>query len=129
MCTSSSAVARADDVPVRQQQLAAIRLDGGNPSVSIVVDLDPVGTIHETLRHLGCAVACLASHGRHRGPTLRPSVASEVIARGHDSVMLAGPMIGRPRGVWWSDAQLSLARRFAAVAWWPVWMERLPRIR
>jgi nucleotide-binding universal stress UspA family protein len=103
-----SAVDRADEVPFRQQQLAAIRIDGRNPSVSVVVDRDPAGTIHETLRHLGYAVACLANHGRHRGPTLRPSVASEVIARGHDSVMLAGPMIGRPKGVWWSDAQLSL---------------------
>jgi nucleotide-binding universal stress UspA family protein len=104
-----SAVARVDDVPVRQQQLAAIRIDGRNAAVSVVVDRDPAGTIHETLRHLGCAVACLTNHGRHRAPTLRPSVASEVIARGHDSVMLAGPMIGRPKGVWWSDAQLSLS--------------------
>jgi nucleotide-binding universal stress UspA family protein len=103
-----SAVARADEVPRRQERLAAVRIDGRKPSISVVVDRDPAARIHETLGELGAAVACLANHGRHRGPTLRPSVASEVLARGHDSVMLAGPMIGRSKGVWWSDARLSL---------------------
>jgi nucleotide-binding universal stress UspA family protein len=103
-----SAVAREEDVPVRYRELANVGL-GTELSISVVVDLDPPGVIHENLKRLGCAVACLASHGRSRGPNLRPSVPNDVIARGHDPVLVAGPNVGRPKGVWWDDAQLSLS--------------------
>ena len=103
-----SAVAREEDVPVRSRELANVGL-GKEPSISVVVDLDPAGVIHENLKRLGSAVACLASHGRSRRPNLRPSVPNDVIARGHDPVLIAGPNIGRPKGMWWDDASLSLS--------------------
>jgi nucleotide-binding universal stress UspA family protein len=104
-----SAVAREEDVPGRHRELAKVGI-GAESSLSVVVDLDPAGVIHETLNRLSCAVACLASHGRSRRPNLRPSVPNNVIARGHDPVLFAGPNVGRPKGVWWDDAQLSLSQ-------------------
>ena len=103
-----SAVAREEDVPGRHNELANVGI-GTESSISVVVDLDPAGVIHETLKRLNCAVACLASHGRSRRPNLRSSVPNDVIARGHDPVLFAGPNVGRPKGVWWDDAQLSLS--------------------
>jgi nucleotide-binding universal stress UspA family protein len=105
-----SAVERERDVAGRQEELAAIVRSGWTASVSVVVDRDPAGVIHQTVKHLGRAIACLANHGRGRSMTLRASVASEVIARGGDSVMVAGPWVGRPKGVWWSDDPISLSQ-------------------
>jgi hypothetical protein len=63
----------------------------------VVVDLDPAGAIHEALR-LHLAVACLASHGRGRSAAVIGSVATEVVARGHDPVVVVGPMVEPHRG-------------------------------
>lgn len=104
-----SAVARVDDVPTRHQQLAALQTADRIRAISVVVDRDPAGVIHETVEHLGGAVACLASHGRQHSLSLRTSVPAGVLSRGRDSIVVAGPEIGRRKGVWWSDAPLSLA--------------------
>ena len=105
-----SAVEREHDVAGRREKLAAIGRSHCTASISVVVDRDPAGAIHEAVKRLGPAVACLANHGRGRSVTLRASVASDVIARGGDPVMLAGPWVGRPKGVWWSDAPISLSQ-------------------
>ena len=105
-----STVEREWDVAGRREELAAIGRSLSTASVSVVVDRDPAGVIHETVKRLGRAIACLANHGRGRSVTLRTSVASDVIARGGDPVMLAGPWVGRPKGVWWSDAPISLSQ-------------------
>jgi nucleotide-binding universal stress UspA family protein len=94
-----SAVPSVDDVEARQRALATV--DAGDRLVerAVVVDLDPVGAIHETLRRLREAVACMASHGRGRTAALIGSVASEVVARGRDPVVVVGPMVDeRVRG-------------------------------
>jgi nucleotide-binding universal stress UspA family protein len=105
-----STVERERDVPGRRAELVAIGRSHCTASMSVVVDRDPAGAIHETVKRLGHAVACLANHGRGRSVTLRASVAGDVIARGGDPVMLAGPWVGRPGGVWWSDAPISLSQ-------------------
>ena len=105
-----SAVERERDVAGRREELAAIGRSRCTASVSVVVDRDPAGVIHETVKRLGRAIACLANHGRGRSLTLRASVASDVIARGGDPVMLAGPWLGRPKGLWWSDDPISLSQ-------------------
>src|ERR1700722_3411441 len=48
-----SAVAREEDVAVRYSELANVRL-GTQLATSVVVDLDPPGVVHETLKSLGC---------------------------------------------------------------------------
>ena len=101
---------RESDVADRREMLAAIGRHRCNASVSVVVDRDPAGVIHETVKRLRCAIACLANRGLGRSVTLRTSVASDVIARGGDPVILAGPEIGRPKGVWWRDTPISLSQ-------------------
>ena len=105
-----STVKRERDVAGRREELAAIGRSRFTASVSVVVDRDPAGVIHETVKRLGRAIACLANHGRGRSVTLSDSVASDVIARGGDPVMLAGPWVGRPKGEWWSDDPISLSQ-------------------
>ena len=46
-----SAVAREEDVPGRHNELANVGI-GTESSISVVVDLDPAGVIHETLKRL-----------------------------------------------------------------------------
>jgi nucleotide-binding universal stress UspA family protein len=105
-----STVERESDVAGRRKKLAAIGRSLCTASVSVAVDRDPAGVIHETVKRLDRSIACLANHGRGRSVTLRTSVASDVIARGGDPVMLAGPWIGRPKGVWWRDDPISLSQ-------------------
>lgn len=86
-----SAVPAEADAAGRVAQLAGVL--AGRPSVSrsVVVSRDPAGAIHEALRRLEPAVLCMASHGRGRSAGLVGSVATEVVARGHDPVVLVGP--------------------------------------
>ena len=89
-----SAVPTEDDVPARQAELAAVVPPCLGPvRRSVVVSLDPAGAIHEQLRQLGRdrALACMASHGRDRSAALVGSVATEVVARGHDPLVIVGP--------------------------------------
>jgi nucleotide-binding universal stress UspA family protein len=91
-----SAVAKEDEVAERDAQLAAIDVPAPAVFRSVVVDLDPAGAIHETLRRVGDAVAVMASHGRGRSAALVGSVATDVVARGHDPLVVGGPFIEEP---------------------------------
>jgi nucleotide-binding universal stress UspA family protein len=94
-----SAVATEDEVPARKAELAAIEVPGAEVHYSVVVSRDPAGAIHVALRQTPGAVACMASHGRGRSAALVGSVATEVVARGHDPLVLVGPLVDeRPRG-------------------------------
>lgn len=100
-----SAVAAEDDVAARDaelQELIKWAECAGDVQRSIVVDLDPAGAIHEELRRLGSAIACMASHGHGRSAALMGSVTTDIVARGHDPVILAGHLVEQPpdgRGV------------------------------
>jgi nucleotide-binding universal stress UspA family protein len=91
-----SAVASVDDVATREAELAAVPVPWARVERSVVVDRDVAGAIHEALRRAGNAVACMASHGRGRSAALVGSVATEVIVRGHDPLVLVGPMVEQP---------------------------------
>src|SRR5579884_803353 len=86
-----SAVPTEDDRISRTAQLEAVRPRRLTVHRSVVVSRDPAGAIHETLRRLGRAVACMASHGRGGSAALVGSVATDVVARGHDPLVLVGP--------------------------------------
>jgi nucleotide-binding universal stress UspA family protein len=99
-----SAVATEDDRPEREQYLAEVlEAAFSGPAVdvtvkwSVMVDRDPAGVIHEALRRANDGVGCMATHGRGASAALIGSVATEVIARGHDALVLVGPMVGEER--------------------------------
>jgi nucleotide-binding universal stress UspA family protein len=93
-----SAVGTEDEVTAREAYLDSLGL---GPAVTrmVVVDLDPAGMIHESIKRLGRAVACVATHGRGRTAALVGSVATDVVARGHDPLVVVGPFVeAAPRG-------------------------------
>jgi nucleotide-binding universal stress UspA family protein len=93
-----STVAKEEDEAGRAAELATLERDsalaGRVVACTVAVDLDPAGEIHEALRRLPDAVVCMGTHGRGRSAALIGSVASDVIARGHDPVVLVGPFVG-----------------------------------
>ncbi|MCU1378837.1 MAG: hypothetical protein JWN29_1820 [Acidimicrobiales bacterium] len=88
-----STVDTVEEIPERERALADVELPGRRVRRAVVVDRDPAGEIHETLRRLGSAVACMASHGRGRSAALLGSVAVDVVARGHDPIVVVGPEV------------------------------------
>lgn len=94
-----SAVVKEQDLEHREKELAALALpDGRAPRRTVVLDPDPVHAIHDALLLNGPAVACMATHGRGRSAALVGSVATEVVARGHEPIVLVGPLVGDRRG-------------------------------
>jgi nucleotide-binding universal stress UspA family protein len=89
-----SVVKRNDEIAQREALLEAVRLPGHRLHRLVVVDDDPAAAIHAALRRLTDAVCCMASHGRGRSAALVGSVATDLIARQHDPLVLVGPMIG-----------------------------------
>jgi len=117
-----SAVKAEDEVPHRQAELEEIDLPGVRVERSVVIDADVAAAIHRELRRLGRAVACMATHGRGRSAALVGSVATEVVARGHDPLVLVGSGYEadrRGRGViaWVDDHPESAAVLPVAVLW------------
>jgi nucleotide-binding universal stress UspA family protein len=91
-----SAVESFDEVDGRERELARVDIPGHVVSRSVVVDRDPAGAIHEALRKLENAVACMATHGRARSAALVGSVATDVVARGRDPLVLVCPYMEQP---------------------------------
>jgi nucleotide-binding universal stress UspA family protein len=91
-----TAVPSADEVAEGDDELADVRLPvGAAPNRRmVVVDGDVPRAIHEALRQLGPAIACMATHGRGRAAAVLGSVAAETLARGRDPMVLVGPFVG-----------------------------------
>ena len=92
-----SAVESVEQVDARDGELARIEVAGHAVHRTVVVDRDPAGAIHEAVRKLQNAVACMATHGRARSAALVGSVATDVVARGRDPLVLVCPYMGPPR--------------------------------
>lgn len=91
-----SAVESVDEAGNREADLAHVEVPGRRVRRTVVVDRDPAGAIHETLRRMPTGVACMATHGRGRSTALIGSVATDVVARGHDIVLVC-PYIDQAR--------------------------------
>ena len=92
-----SAVESVDEVERRDRELARVEIPGHIVHRTVVIDRDPAGAIHETLRKLENAVACMATHGRARSAALVGSVATDVVVRGRDPLVLVCPYMEQPR--------------------------------
>ncbi|MEY2476867.1 MAG: hypothetical protein QOG87_2182 [Actinomycetota bacterium] len=88
-----STVETVDEVPGREADLTAIPIPDREVHRHVVVDRDPAGEIHETVRRLAPAVVCMATHGRGRSAALVGSVATDVVGRGRDPVVMVGPFV------------------------------------
>jgi nucleotide-binding universal stress UspA family protein len=88
-----SAVRTAEEVEARDRELAGVVIPGHAVHRTVVVDADPAGAIHEALRKLDNGVACMATHGRARSAALVGSVATGVVARGRDPLILVCPYV------------------------------------
>jgi nucleotide-binding universal stress UspA family protein len=124
-----SAVESADDVGGRERELNRVEIPGHVVNRSVVVDRDPANAVHEALRKLGNAVACMATHGRTRSAALVGSVATDAVARGHDPLVLVCPYVEQPRrssGVvaCVDDSPASAALVAVAVRWAELLAER-----
>jgi nucleotide-binding universal stress UspA family protein len=92
-----SAVESVDELERRERELAGVGIPGHRVRRTAVVNRDPAEAIHEALHKLDNAVACMATHGRARSAALLGSVATEVVARGHDPLVLVSPYMDQPR--------------------------------
>jgi nucleotide-binding universal stress UspA family protein len=88
-----SAVESVDEMGDRDKELASLGVPGDRVARTVVVDRDPAGAIHETLRKSPGAVVCMATHGRGRSTAVVGSVATDLLTRGHDAVVLVCPYI------------------------------------
>jgi nucleotide-binding universal stress UspA family protein len=88
-----SAAPTEDERPQREIALKSVAPRGHEYRQWVVVSADPAGAIHEALRSLPGAIACMATRGRGRSAAILGSVATEVVARGHDALVLVGPMV------------------------------------
>ncbi len=88
-----SVVESVDEMGARDEELAAVGVPGRQVVRTVVVDRDPAGAIHEALRKSPGAVVCMATHGRARSTAIVGSVATDVLTRGHDPLVLVCPYI------------------------------------
>jgi nucleotide-binding universal stress UspA family protein len=89
--TLFSAVDSVDEEPGRVAWLESLEVVKRRVEYDVVVNRDPAGAIHETLRGLPCSIACMASHARVRMAAMTRSVLTELLVRGHDQVIAVGP--------------------------------------
>jgi nucleotide-binding universal stress UspA family protein len=89
-----SVVRHRDEVEQREALLDAVELPGHRLHRLVLIDDDPAAAIHEALHRIPDGVCCMASHGRGRSAALLGSVATELLARQRDPLVLVGPMIG-----------------------------------
>jgi nucleotide-binding universal stress UspA family protein len=87
-----SVVRTTDDVRARRRELANIDV-AGSVKRMILVDADPTATILAAVDRLPGAVACLATHGRGRSAACLGSVATAMLARSRDPVVLTCPLV------------------------------------
>lgn len=92
-----TAVESVDQVEQQDRELAHIEIPGHIVHRTVLVDRDSAGAIHETLRKLDNAVACMATHGRARSAAVLGSVAVDVVARCRDPLVLVCPYMEPPR--------------------------------
>lgn len=93
-----SAVPKQDGRQERVHELSLVSAPARSIEREVVVDPDPAAAIHVALHRRPRSVACMATHGRGRSEALWGSVANDVVARGHDPLILVGPSVDAGRG-------------------------------
>jgi nucleotide-binding universal stress UspA family protein len=82
---------------IRVQAASALGTDPDEPRIHDEVDTDVAGAVHDCATDLDSCLVCVSTHGRGRVPgTLIGSTARDLIERGRQPVVVAGPFVVHP---------------------------------
>jgi nucleotide-binding universal stress UspA family protein len=81
----------------RARAARALGTDPDDPHIHVEVDTDVAGTVHGCATDLDACLVCVATHGRGRAAgTLIGATARDLIERGRQPVVVAGPVVVNP---------------------------------
>jgi nucleotide-binding universal stress UspA family protein len=86
------------DLPrIRGEAAHALGTDPDDPRIHVEVDTDVAAAVHRCASQLDSCLVCLSTHGRgHMPGTLIGSTARDIIERGREAVVVAGPNVVHP---------------------------------
>jgi nucleotide-binding universal stress UspA family protein len=82
---------------IRPHVARALDTDRDDPRIHVEVDTDIAAAVHRCASNLGACLICLSTHGRGRvAGTLLGSSARDIVERGRQPVVVAGPSVVDP---------------------------------
>jgi nucleotide-binding universal stress UspA family protein len=82
---------------IRGEAARALGADPDDPRIHVEVDTDVAGAVQRRASDLDSCLVCLSTHGRGRvAGTLIGSTARDIIERGHQPAVIAGPRVVHP---------------------------------
>ena len=82
---------------IRAEAAHALGTDPDDPRIHVEVDTDVAGAVHRCASQLDSCLICLSTHGRGRvAGTVIGSTARDIIERGREPVVVAGPVVVHP---------------------------------
>jgi nucleotide-binding universal stress UspA family protein len=82
---------------IRSEGARALDADPDDPRIHVEVDTDVAAAVHRCAANLDTCLICLSTHGRGRvAGTLIGSTARDIIERGRQPVVVAGPFVVHP---------------------------------
>jgi nucleotide-binding universal stress UspA family protein len=82
---------------MRGEAARALGTDPDDPRIHVEVDTDVAGAVQRRAADLDSSLVCLSTHGRGRlAATVVGSTARDIIERGHQPVVVAGPLVVHP---------------------------------
>jgi nucleotide-binding universal stress UspA family protein len=95
--TVTAAMSDFDVRRVRAEAAHALGTEPDDPRIHVEVDTDVAGAIHRRAAELDACLVCMSTHGRGRlAGTLIGSTARDIIERGLEPVVVAGPLVVHP---------------------------------
>lgn len=82
---------------MRAEAAQALGTDADDPHIHVEVDTDVAGAVHDQAAELDSCLVCTSTHGRGRvAGTVVGSTARDIIERGREPVVVAGPLVVHP---------------------------------
>ena len=95
--TVTAAISDLEADRIRAEAAAALGTDRDDPRIHAEADTDVAGAVHRCAKQLDSCLVCLSTHGRGRvAGTVIGSTARDIIERGRDPVVVAGPWVVDP---------------------------------
>jgi nucleotide-binding universal stress UspA family protein len=95
--TVTVAVSGFEQRRMRIQAARSLGTSPDDPRIHVEVDADVAGAVQRRAAELDSCLVCLSTHGRGRiAGTLVGSTARDIIERGHDPMVVTGPIVVHP---------------------------------